>query len=106
MTQEDPRTIVLDVAEFKRGLCDYLRRLQAGEGAFIIRRYREQIAVIKSIERIHLDREANLAHAGFRAYRAAQSRFLAERRAIRGRALRWPPEKFALLRPQTPCERG
>lgn len=94
-----PESLMLDVHEFKSGMCEYLRRLAAGEVDIVIRRYRRPVAVILSTDQTRLRREAAEAQGRLRAHMNALKRHAMQRRRILIDArLRWPPEKFAGFR--------
>ena len=94
-----PPYTVLDVHEFKRGMCDYLRRLAAGEMDLVVQRYRKPVAVILSAEQTRLRNEARTAEAALRAHLNALKRHAMQRRRILiGARLDWPVEKFVMLR--------
>lgn len=94
-----PAQVTLDVHEFKRRMCEYMRRLQAGECDLIIRRYRKPVAIVLSTYQTGLRNKARVAQDALNAVLAAQKRFATQRRRILiNAALHWPNTKFAYLR--------
>ncbi len=99
MTHTQTQNLILDLHEFKRGMCEYLRRLQAGEVEILIKRYRKPFAVVLSTHRSRLRREASEAEFALKAALAAQKRIATQRRRILINAIKtWPNTKAALLR--------
>lgn len=98
-----PVEITLDIHEFKRRMCEYMRRLQAGECDLVIQRYRKPVAIVLSIHQTKLRNEARRAQAVLNAVLAAQRRHGTERRRILINAQKnWPNIKAARLRAGTP----
>ena len=99
MTPEKPTELVLDVHEFKRRMCEYMRRLQAGEIDLTIQRYRKPVAIVLSTHQTRLRSEATKASNALRLHLFTEKRFATERRRILINAIKhWPNTKAALLR--------
>ena len=95
MMPSGPEQTVLDVHEFKRGMCEYLRRLAAGEIEIVIKRYRKPIAVVLSTRQTQLRNKAREAETALRIHANTLKRHAMQRRRILIDArLRWPLEKF------------
>lgn len=100
MKPSDPQATVLDVHEFKRGMCEYLRRLAAGEIDIVIKRYRKPVAVVFSTRQTQLRNKAREAETALRIHVNTLKRHAMQRRRILIDArLRWPPQKSARFRP-------
>ena len=89
----DPRYTVLSMHEFKAKMCEYMRRLHAGEGEYIVKRYGRPVAVILSAFIMEENNKAAAAERELKRYMAAQRRHEIQRRRIKARLLSWPGRK-------------
>lgn len=107
MAQEEEDYKTIEMSVFKAKLCEYVRALAAGEeNAFVIRRYRQDIAIVTRLGWLRCESAADEALTGLRAHLAALESFKEQRRMIAAHALSWPSKKFALLRRPAPPEQA
>lgn len=86
----DSKYTVLTVHEFKAKMCEYMRRMSAGEGEYIVKRYGKPVAVILNARMMELNAEAAKAQAGLKRHMAVLRRHAEQRRLIKARLLSWP----------------
>lgn len=87
---DKPKYTMLTMNDFKTKLCEYMRRLHAGDEEYIVRRYGKPVAFVLSVRKMELANAAAKDERELKRYFAAVKRHEEQRRLIRARLLSWP----------------
>ena len=87
---DKPKYTMLTMHDFKAKMCEYMRRLHAGEDEYVVKRYGKPVAFVLSVPRMELANEAAKAQAALKRHLNALKRHAEQRRVIRARLLSWP----------------